>query len=155
MSTPIYVENVALLGIVTLAGGYQLASFAKRVGKKRYQVKLAYPAITGNPEFELIYRAQQNCLEFYPIFMSAFWTSGIFFHPAPTFLAGVVYLYAREKYFTGYSKSVEGRMSGFRWSVRGLMSLLAMGGVGLCHAVLKQYAGINVYEQYLQQYLKF
>ncbi|XP_060064828.1 microsomal glutathione S-transferase 2-like [Ylistrum balloti] len=155
MSTPVTVESIALMGVVTLAGGYQLASFAKRVGKKRYQVKLAYPAITGNPDFELIYRAQQNCLEFYPIFMSALWTSGLFFHKYPTFLAGVVYLYSREKYFTGYSKSAEQRLPGFHWSVRCLMSLLTMGVVGLGHTLLKQYAGINLYEQYLHQYLNF
>ncbi|XP_033742076.1 microsomal glutathione S-transferase 2-like [Pecten maximus] len=155
MSTVISVENVALLGVVTLAGGYQLGSFAKRVGRKRYQVKLAYPAVTGHPDFELIYRAQQNCLEFYPIFMSAFWTSGLFFNSVPTFLVGVVYLYARERYFTGYSKSAEGRMPGFRWSVRCLMALWGMGIAGLGHTLLKQYAGIDVYGQYLQQYLKF
>ncbi|XP_069129823.1 microsomal glutathione S-transferase 2-like [Argopecten irradians] len=155
MSTVINLENVALLGVVTLAGGYQLGSFAKRVGKRRYQVKLAYPAVTGNKDFELIYRAQQNCLEFYPVFMSAFWISGLFFHQVPTFLAGVGYLYAREKYFTGYTKSAEERLPGFRWSVRCLMALTAMGMFGLANILLKQYAGIDVCDQYLRQYIKF
>uniref|UniRef100_A0A7N4PA11 Microsomal glutathione S-transferase 2 n=1 Tax=Sarcophilus harrisii TaxID=9305 RepID=A0A7N4PA11_SARHA len=57
--------------------------FAWQVGKARKKYKISPPAVIGSPAFERVFRAQQNCLEFYPIFLVTFWMAGWFFNQAP------------------------------------------------------------------------
>lgn len=83
-------------------------------------------------------RRRVNCSEYFPLFLATLWVAGIFFHeglvagkgpgpgapgdPAPAgspgprpalpgaaALCGLVYLFARLRYFQGYSLSVQQR----------------------------------------------
>ncbi|KAL5012627.1 hypothetical protein ScPMuIL_011178 [Solemya velum] len=148
----IHTEDVLLLAIVTLIGGYQLVSFAKLTGAARRKFKIVYPAVTGNPDFERVYRAQQNTLEFFPIFLCTMWVAGVYFHQIAAAGAGLVYLYGRNKYFSGYTVSVEGRLPGFRLSGKTLYAMLGMSVVGLTHAVLMEYLNINLKVKLLHMY---
>uniref|UniRef100_A0A8C0IL12 Microsomal glutathione S-transferase 2 n=1 Tax=Chelonoidis abingdonii TaxID=106734 RepID=A0A8C0IL12_CHEAB len=78
-------------------------------GKSRKQHKIMPPEVTGTPDFERIFRAQQNCVEFYPIFLVALWAAGCFFNQVLAALLGLVYMYTRHKYFHGYAESAKGR----------------------------------------------
>uniref|UniRef100_A0A8C6SKP4 Leukotriene C4 synthase n=1 Tax=Neogobius melanostomus TaxID=47308 RepID=A0A8C6SKP4_9GOBI len=57
------------------------------------------PSTTGPDEFNRVYRAQANCAEYFPLFITALWTSGIFFSEGVSSLCGLLYLYGRLQYF--------------------------------------------------------
>ncbi|NWT01602.1 LTC4S synthase, partial [Mionectes macconnelli] len=57
-----------------------LACFALQVISAHRKYKISPPETTGHPEFERIFRAQANCSEYFPIFISLLWVAGIFFH---------------------------------------------------------------------------
>ncbi|XP_048774162.1 microsomal glutathione S-transferase 2-like [Ostrea edulis] len=152
---PVELKDVALLAGVSVAHSWQLIRFARRVGAARGKFKVEFPATTGNEDFERYYRAQMNALEFYPIFSTTLWMGGLFFHQVPAAIAGVIYIYARNKYFDGYIISVKDRIPGFKLSVNCLKSLFLMFVLGAGHMAVENFTGINIREQYLQQYLKF
>ncbi|KAL8212051.1 UNVERIFIED_CONTAM: hypothetical protein K2H54_035792 [Gekko kuhli] len=86
-----------------------LAYFAMQVIYARRRCKVSPPGISGPPEFERIFRAQVNCTEYFPIFLSLLWVAGIFFHQASAAFCGLIYLYARYQYFSGYACTAQGR----------------------------------------------
>uniref|UniRef100_A0A8B9G901 Microsomal glutathione S-transferase 2 n=1 Tax=Amazona collaria TaxID=241587 RepID=A0A8B9G901_9PSIT len=75
---------ISLLKITDMLGPLFLLAghFAWLVGKSRMKHKVIPPAVTGAPEFDRTFRAQQNCVEFYPVFLTALWTAGYFFNQA-------------------------------------------------------------------------
>ncbi|XP_051650247.1 leukotriene C4 synthase-like [Manacus candei] len=86
-----------------------LAYFALQVIYARRKYKIPPPETTGHPEFERIFRAQANCSEYFPIFISLLWIAGIFFHQGVAVACGLLYLYTRLKYFQGYTVAAQGR----------------------------------------------
>ncbi|XP_040482261.1 microsomal glutathione S-transferase 2 isoform X2 [Ursus maritimus] len=69
-----------LLAAVSVLSACQQSYFALHVGKARLKYKVTPPAVSGSPEFERIFRAQQNCVEFYPIFLITLWIAGWYFN---------------------------------------------------------------------------
>ncbi|XP_065453827.1 microsomal glutathione S-transferase 2 isoform X3 [Chrysemys picta bellii] len=118
--------------------------FAWLVGKSRKQHKIMPPEVTGTPEFDRIFRAQQNGVEFYPIFLVALWIAGCFFNQVLAALLGLVYMYTRHKYFHGYAESAKGRITGFYWSVVVLLSLMALAAAGITNSFLEEYLDISI-----------
>ncbi|XP_052430144.1 microsomal glutathione S-transferase 2-like [Carassius gibelio] len=53
---------------------------ARRVGWSRMKHKITPPIVTGPPEFEMTFRAHQNSVESYSIFLVVLWISDIFFN---------------------------------------------------------------------------
>ncbi|XP_027809149.1 leukotriene C4 synthase isoform X4 [Marmota marmota marmota] len=97
-------DEVALLASVTLLGVLLQAYFSLQVIWARRAFRVSPPLTTGPPEFERVYRAQVNCSEYFPLFLAMLWVAGIFFHEA---LCGLVYLFARLRYFQGYARSAQ------------------------------------------------
>ncbi|NXY25129.1 MGST2 transferase, partial [Atrichornis clamosus] len=83
--------------------------FAWLVEKSRMKHKVMPPAVTGAPESDRTFHAQQNSDEFYPMFLTGLWTAGCFFNQELSSFLGVLYILARCKYFHGYVQSVKGR----------------------------------------------
>ncbi|CAJ0918646.1 unnamed protein product, partial [Ranitomeya imitator] len=83
--------------------------FANLVGKSRIKHRVIPPAVSGNPEFERTFRAQQNCIEFYATFLVDLWVAGWFFNQELASLFGLLYIYGRHLYFYGYIQSAKGR----------------------------------------------
>jgi glutathione S-transferase len=77
----------------------------------RYGVKL--PAISGNPDFERVFRVQMNTLEWLPIFLPSLWLFAIYHSDAIAAIIGLVWIVGRIAYMIGYRKSVPGRSPGF------------------------------------------
>ncbi len=50
-----------------------------QVARARGRLGVKLPAITGNPEFERIFRVQMNTLEWMPIFLPSLWLFAIYF----------------------------------------------------------------------------
>ncbi|KAK6172247.1 hypothetical protein SNE40_015951 [Patella caerulea] len=153
--TSISVEDLVYPGAVSLLASFQLSTFARRVGAMRMKLKVPYPGTTGDPAFNRAFRAQQNTLEFAPIFFPCLWMSGIFFHPVPASLVGLVYLYARQIYFSGYMESVEGRLPGFKLGVKCLMAFLFMGFSGISTVILRKYTDVDLAQIFWQNAEKY
>nr|XP_009930052.1 PREDICTED: leukotriene C4 synthase-like [Opisthocomus hoazin] len=103
-------NQVDLLATVTVLGVLEQAYFALQVIYARRKYKISPPETTGHPEFERIFRAQANCSEYFPIFVSLLWVAGIFFHQGVAAACGLLYLYTRFKYFQGYAVAAQGRL---------------------------------------------
>jgi glutathione S-transferase len=90
---------------------YFLISF--QVGKARQTYGIKAPAVSGNPDFERIYRVQMNTLEWMPIFLPALWLFAIYVGDAVAAALGVVWIVGRVLYLIGYAKAVNKRGLGF------------------------------------------
>ncbi|XP_072793478.1 microsomal glutathione S-transferase 2 [Vicugna pacos] len=136
--------NSILLAALSVLSACQQSYFALQVGKARSKYKVIPPAVSGSPEFERIFRAQQNCVEFYPVFMITLWMAGLYFNQVFATCLGLVYVYARYQYFWGYSEDAKKRITGFRLSLGVLALLTILGAVGIANSFLDEYLDFNV-----------
>uniref|UniRef100_A0A2K5VDB3 Leukotriene C4 synthase n=1 Tax=Macaca fascicularis TaxID=9541 RepID=A0A2K5VDB3_MACFA len=107
------------------------AYFSLQVISARRAFRVSPPLTTGPPEFERVYRAQVNCSEYFPLFLATLWVAGIFFHEGAAALCGLVYLFARLRYFQGYARSAQLRLAPLYASARALWLLVALAALGL------------------------
>lgn len=99
--------------IVTLLAVAVYFFFATQVAVARGRFKVKQPATTGNPDFERIFRAHINTLEWMPIFLAPLWICAVYFSDRAAAAVGLVWIIGRVLYFFGYSKAVEKRSPGF------------------------------------------
>ena len=104
---PTYTAIVTLLAIAF----YFFLATRVAAAHRRYNVKL--PAMTGNPDFERIYRIHANTLEWMPTFLVPLWLCAIYLSDAGAAVLGLVWIVGRIMYYAGYSKAVERRLPGF------------------------------------------
>lgn len=90
----------------------------------RYGVKL--PAISGNPDFERIFRIQMNTLEWMPIFLPSLWLFAIYVGDAPAAVIGAIWIVGRIVYFIGYREAVAKRSPGF--AIQAVASIILWAG---------------------------
>jgi len=102
---------------------------AARVGKARATFGIKAPAITGNPDFERIFRVQMNTLEWLPIFLPALWLFAIYIGDGIAAALGLVWIAGRILFMIGYSKAANKRGTGFAVQV-GAAVLLWLGATG-------------------------
>ncbi|XP_040274406.1 microsomal glutathione S-transferase 2-like [Bufo gargarizans] len=137
-------SDIVLLAAVSVLSACQQAYFANLVGKSRIKHKVIPPAVSGHPEFERTFRAQQNCIEFYAMFLVDLWAAGWFFNQELASLFGLLYIYGRHLYFYGYVQSVKGRLKGFSVSKMALILLLIMSVTGITNSLLDKYIHLNL-----------
>ncbi|CAJ1057897.1 microsomal glutathione S-transferase 2 [Xyrichtys novacula] len=137
-------DSPFLLAGVSLLSALQMGYLARRVGWARMAHKVLPPSVSGPPEFERTFRAHQNCVEFYPLFLVTMWTCGMFFGEVTAAVGGLVYMIARHIYFNGYVKSSKKRLPGFylTLAVFALLSLLAF--IGVLRGILHKYFHIHL-----------
>jgi glutathione S-transferase len=117
----------ALVSVLVLIF-YFVVSF--NVGQARKKYKVPAPAITGHPDFERVFRVQQNTLEQLALFMPALWLFAVFVSPMWGAAFGVVWLIGRILYAIGYTKSAEKRTPGFMIGILAVAVLL-LGTLGV------------------------
>jgi glutathione S-transferase len=100
----------ALVTLLALAV-YLFSSVLVSKARVKFGVKL--PAITGNPDFERVFRAQMNTLEWLPIFLPALWLFAIYIGDVKAAAIGAVWVIGRILYVLGYARAVEKRGPGF------------------------------------------
>ncbi|KAM4706422.1 microsomal glutathione S-transferase 2-like [Discoglossus pictus] len=140
-------EDIILLATVSFLSSFQYGYYARLVGRSRMKHKIMPPAVTGPPEFERIFRAQQNCLEFFPIFLVVLWVSGLFFHQEAAAAIGLLYILSRHIYFKGYVASAKGRIPGFYLCLISLFLMTLLGAIGITNGLLKKYLDFNILKQ--------
>jgi len=108
---------------------YFVTSF--NVGKARVTFGVKAPAISGNPDFERVFRVQMNTLEWLPLFLPALWLFAIYISDAIAAALGVVWIAGRILYMIGYSRAANKRGLGFgiQASAAILLWLGALGAV--------------------------
>ena len=98
---------VTLLAILV----YFYSSILVSRARGKFGVKL--PAISGNPDFERVFRAQMNTLEWLPIFLPALWLFAVYLSDVIAAAIGVVWVIGRILYVLGYAQAVAKRSLGF------------------------------------------
>jgi glutathione S-transferase len=101
------------VAIVTVLALMQFFGFGFRVGKMRVKHACKAPAITGAPEFERMFRVQQNTMEQLVMFIPTIWMFGYLVNPLWGAGMGVVYLIGRAIYRVAYVKDPKSRSIGF------------------------------------------
>jgi len=83
------------------------------VGKAREKFGIKAPAVSGNPDFERVFRVQMNTLEWLPIFLPSLWLFAIYISDQWAAVLGLIWILGRILYTTGYSQAAEKRSMGF------------------------------------------
>jgi glutathione S-transferase len=104
---PYYTAIVSLLAVA------MYFFLATRVAAARGRFNVRHPATTGNLEFERIFRAHVNALEWMPTFLVPLWVCAFYFSDRAAAAVGLLWIVGRLIYFYGYSQAVEKRLPGF------------------------------------------
>ena len=84
-----------------------------QVARARVAFGVKAPAISGNPDFERVFRVQMNTLEWMPIFLPSLWLFAIYISDSIAAVLGLVWIAGRILYMTGYSQAANKRGRGF------------------------------------------
>jgi glutathione S-transferase len=84
-----------------------------RVSRARIKFGVKLPAISGNADFERVFRAQMNTLEWLPLFLPSLWLFAIYISDSGAAALGAVWILGRILYVVGYARAVEKRGPGF------------------------------------------
>ena len=83
------------------------------VSKARGKFGVKLPAISGNADFERVFRVQMNTLEWMPIFLPSLWLFAIYISDGIAAAIGLVWVIGRVLYVFGYARAVKDRSRGF------------------------------------------
>jgi glutathione S-transferase len=83
------------------------------VAQARKKFGVEAPAITGNPDFERVFRVQMNTLEWMPIYLPLLWLFAFYVGDMWAALIAVVWCIGRGLYYQGYSAAANKRGPGF------------------------------------------
>ncbi len=83
------------------------------VSKARGKFGVKVPATFGNADFERVFRAQMNTLEWLPIFLPSLWLFAIYIGDGIAALLGLVWVTGRILYILGYAQATAKRGPGF------------------------------------------
>jgi glutathione S-transferase len=98
-------------------------------GRARGTYGVKAPAVTGHPEFEKRFRAQQNTLEQLMLFLPSLWVFSLVVSPLWGGLVGLGFVLGRILYVASYIRDPASRDAGF---VIGsvAVAILLLGGLG-------------------------
>ena len=99
------------------------------VSRARGKFGVKLPAISGNPDFERVFRAQMNTLEWLPIFLPSLWLFAIYVSDAGAAALGLIWVAGRILYMIGYSQAAAKRGRGFGIQA-GAAIILWLGALG-------------------------
>ena len=99
--------------IITILALAQFILFGIQVGSMRGKHGVKAPAVTGHPEFERMFRVQQNSMELLVAFIPALWMFAYLVDPLWGAGMGLVFIIGRFIYRSSYIKDPDARGMGF------------------------------------------
>jgi len=99
------------------------------VSRARIKFGVKLPAISGNTDFERVFRAQMNTLEWLPLFLPSLWLFAIYIGDRGAAALGAVWIVGRILYVLGYARAVEQRGPGFAIQALAVI-VLWLGAIG-------------------------
>jgi len=102
-----------LVAIVTILALGQFVLFSIQVGSMRGKHGVKAPAMSGHPEFERMFRIQQNTMEQLVVFVPALWIFARYVNPLWAAGMGLVFIVGRFIYRSSYLKDPASRSMGF------------------------------------------
>jgi len=99
--------------IITILALAQFMLFGIQVGSMRGKHGVKAPATTGHPEFERMFRVQQNTMEQLVVFIPTLWIYGYLVNWFWGAAIGLVYIVGRFIYRASYIKDPDSRGIGF------------------------------------------
>lgn len=127
---PDYTAIVALLAVALYF------FFATRVSAARGRYGVKQPATTGNPDFERVFRAHVNMLEWMPTFLVSLWLCALYLSDRGAAVLGAVWIVGRIAYFYGYSRAVAARRPGFFIQTTVCLLLFIGAAVGIARHIM-------------------
>ena len=100
-----------------------------RVARARAAFAIKAPTISGNPDFERVFRVQMNTLEWMPVFLPSLWLFAIYISDPFAAVLGLLWIAGRILYMTGYSQAANKRGRGFAIQ-SGAAMILWIGALG-------------------------
>ncbi len=119
-----YVTLIAMLALI------EYIYFGLLVGQARSRSGLQAPAVTGDEQFERVFRAHYNTLEQLIVFIPALYAAGYFVGAIYAVAAGVAFLIGRALYFRTYVSDPGTRGPGMMLTFLANMVLVLGGLVG-------------------------
>jgi uncharacterized membrane protein YecN with MAPEG domain len=107
-----------------------------QVSRARVQYGVKAPAISGNADFERVFRVQANTLEWMPIFLPSLWLFAYYLSDAFAAGLGAVWIIGRAMYMIGYSNAASKRGAGFAVQMVAAAALWAGSVYGVVHQML-------------------
>lgn len=104
---------MAAVAIVTILALIQFIHFSIQVGSMRVKHGVKAPSVTGHPDFERMFRVQQNTMEQLVAFIPALWIFAYLVNPMWGAAIGLVFIVGRFIYRSAYLKDPAGRSAGF------------------------------------------
>lgn len=114
-------ESHLLVAAVTLLSLLTYFWLGLRVAGARRRHGIAAPAISGHEDFERVFRAHQNTLEWLPMYLASLWLFAIYWRDDVAAILGVIWIIGRVLYGLGYAREAGARSTGF------LVQALAVG----------------------------
>lgn len=102
--------------IVTVLALMQYMYFGIQVGGAHQKFGIKAPSMSGDPQFDRVYRVHLNTLEQLIVFIPALWMYAHYVNPLWGAGMGVVYLIGRFIYRAEYTKDPASRTLGFSLS---------------------------------------
>ncbi len=94
------------------------------VGRARLKYKVPVPQTSGDPDFERVFRVQQNTLEQLILFLPSLWLFSLFVNAIWGAGIGAVWVVGRILYAWGYYQAAEKRGIGFGINALSMLVLL-------------------------------
>ena len=125
LKTLIFPSSVTILTLIL----YLVVTL--NVGRARAKYKVPVPQTSGDPDFERVFRVQQNTLEQLILFLPSLWLFSLFVSANWGAGIGAFWIIGRILYAWGYYQAAEKRSIGFGINSLSILVLLVGSLVGI------------------------